>query len=107
MHIFLAPKANKDLSAGARQCGAEPVFRLGFYTNCWCDFAIRFIVCAVCVKAILVLSTNDLSDCYVDAFLTAFEQLSHNIKSSSKILLYDWITRHPISWQKAWHPVEI
>lgn len=34
MHIFLAPKANKDLSAGARQCGAEPVFRRGFSTNC-------------------------------------------------------------------------
>lgn len=27
MHIFLAPKANKDLSGGARQCGAEHIYR--------------------------------------------------------------------------------
>lgn len=27
MHIFLAPKANKDLSGGARQFGAEHIYR--------------------------------------------------------------------------------
>lgn len=27
MHIFLAPKANKDLSGGARQCGAERIYK--------------------------------------------------------------------------------
>lgn len=27
MHIFLAPKANKNLSAGARQFGAEHIYR--------------------------------------------------------------------------------
>jgi len=27
MHIFLAPKANNDLSGGARQFGAEQIYR--------------------------------------------------------------------------------